>query len=46
MSREEETERERFRGTGRVGRGQCFPCLFSTSEEAGDSFIMRETTTG
>ncbi len=46
MSGEKETERERFRGTERTGRGQCFLCLFSKFEEAGESFVMRKTTTG
>lgn len=42
MSREKETERERLRGAEGMGRGQCFPCLFLTSEEAGDSSVMRD----
>lgn len=39
MSRENEAEREDSEG---MGRGQCFPCLFSKFEVAGDSLIMRK----
>lgn len=42
MSREEERKAS---GSEAAGRGQCFPCLFSKFESAGDSFIMRKTTT-
>ena len=42
MSREGGRKRAVLR---RRRRGQCFPCLFSKFESAGDSFIMRKTTT-